>query len=116
MDEKQAKVKTQLESEAQTAIAELLKWMEANPAPTLTEIEEVVLKLRKRLGEQMAQAVIASQVSLRPVPGPKCPRCGSEMHYKDQKANTVESRVGTLPLERGYYYCETCRQGLFPPG
>jgi uncharacterized protein with PIN domain len=72
--------------------------------------------LRKRLGEQMAQAVIASQASLRPAPGPKCPRCGQEMHYKDQKANTVESRLGTLPLERGYYYCETCRQGIFPPG
>jgi len=36
------------------------------------------------------------------------------MHYKDQKPNTVESRVGKLPLTRGYYYCETCRAGLFP--
>ncbi len=40
----------------------------------------------------------------------------SKADYKAQKDNTVESRVGTLPLELGYYYCQTCRTGLFPPG
>ncbi len=86
----------------------------ATPQPNLTQIEEIVLKLRKQLGEQMALAVIDNQETKRPAPGPHCPQCQREMHYKDMKDNTVESRVGTLPLERGYYYCQTCHTGLFP--
>ncbi len=108
--------KAELLAQAEQIIEELLDWTEETPEPNLTQIEDLVLKLRKRPGEQMAQAVIAAQEAQRPVPGPTCPSCGREMHYKDRKHNTVESRVGSLPLERGYYYCETCRAGLFPPG
>ena len=110
-----AETKADLTKLADEVIDELLDWTEGTAAPTLTQIEDVV-KLRQRLSERMAQAVIESQESIRPVPGPKCPTCAQEMHYKDTKPNTVESRVGVLPLTRGYYYCETCRTGLFPLG
>ncbi|MEP7359637.1 MAG: hypothetical protein ABI847_20460 [Anaerolineales bacterium] len=109
-------LKAKLMTQAEALIDELVDWTADTPAPTLTQIEDVVLKLRKRMSEQMALAVIDGQDAVRPVPGPACPTCGGEMHYKDRKANTVESRVGALPLERGYYYCEPCKQGLFPPG
>lgn len=111
-----AELKADLTQLADEVIDELMDWTEGTPVPTLTQIEEVVLKLRQRLSERMAQAVIEAQEATRPVPGPRCPRCGHEMHYKDTKHNTVESRVGHLPMERGYYYCTTCRAGLFPPG
>ena len=111
-----AELEATLEAEAKQAIREYLDWAESTAAPTLTEIEEAVLTLRKRLGERLAQAVIEAQGAVRPVPGPACPECGREMHYKDEKGNTVESRVGRLALKRGYYYCEACRSGLFPPG
>lgn len=109
-------VKADLTELADEVIDELLDWTEATEAPTLTQIEDIVLQLRRRLSERMAQAVIEVQESSRPVPGPRCPQCGHEMHYKDMKHNTVESRVGHVPMERGYYYCATCRAGLFPPG
>jgi uncharacterized protein with PIN domain len=115
MKRKRSEVKAELLQKAELLIDELLDWNEQTKAPDLTQIEEIVLQLRKQLGEQMALAVIAAQETKRPSPGPQCPSCQREMHYKDVKANTVESRVGALPLERGYYYCQTCRTGLFPP-
>jgi uncharacterized protein with PIN domain len=111
-----AELKADLTQVADEVIDELLDWTEGTAAPTLTQIEDIVLKLRQRLSERMAQVVIEAQAASRPVPGPCCPKCGHEMHYKDLKHNTVESRVGHLPMERGYYYCATCRAGLFPPG
>lgn len=116
MKRTRAEQKRELLAQAEVLIDELLDWTADTPAPTLTQIEDVILKLRKRLSEQMALAVIQAQDTVRPVPGPQCPTCGREMHYKDRKATTVESRVGKLPLERSYYYCEGCQGGFFPPG
>ena len=108
--------KAALLRQADELIDELLEWEDANQQPTLTEIEDIVLKLRKRMGEQMAQSVVNAQAAQAPVPGPKCPRCGREMHAKSRKRRRVESRAGSLPLERTYYYCAHCRRGIFPPG
>ena len=116
MKRSRAELKTELLAQAEELIDELLAWTADTPTPTLTQIEEVILELRKRLSEQMAVAVIGAQEAVRPVPGPHCPMCEREMHYKDMKDNTVESRVGSLPLVRGYYYCEPCQAGFFPPG
>ena len=102
--------------EAEAVIDELLAWHLETDQPNLAQIEEKVLDLRQRLSEQMSQAVIANQEAVRPVPGPGCGQCGQEMRYKDMKKVRVSSWVGELKLERGYYYCEHCRRGLFPPG
>jgi hypothetical protein len=114
MKRTRTEMKAGLTKLADEVIDELLDWTEYTAAPTLTQIKDIVLKLLQRLSERMAQAVIEAQEASRPVPGPACPKCGREMHYKDKKSNTVESRVGQLPVRRGYYYGETCRTGLFP--
>ncbi len=116
MKPSRAELKAALMRQAELAIEELLDFDEKTVEPTLTQIEDVVLKVREEISEQMARTLIETQPNTHPVPGPRCPTCGQEMHYKDLKGETVESRVGTLPLKRSYYYCETCRQGLFPPG
>jgi hypothetical protein len=103
-------------AEAKATIDELLDWHEETEAPTLTQIEDVVLDLRKQLGERMTEVVLEEQEAVRPVPGPACPECGREMHYKDMKGTTVRARSGEVNLERAYYYCKDCRGGLFPPG
>jgi hypothetical protein len=105
-----------LRAEAEEVIEELLDWHEGSGAPTLDEIEEEILRLRKRLGEHMAETVIEDQEAVRPVPGPACPTCGEEMHYKGMKGVRVEGRIGGIGLRRAYYYCDRCRSGLFPPG
>jgi hypothetical protein len=101
---------------AEAVYDELMEWEERTEKPTLTQIEGVVLELRKRLSEEMAQDVIEAQEAKRPVPGPRCAHCGREMHYKGQKKVEPQTWVGELRIERGYYYCPECRDGFFPPG
>ncbi len=107
--------KATLMSEAERLIDALLDWDATAAAPTLTQIEEVVLKLRRKLSERMGEVVIQGQESAHPVPGPACRGCHQEMHSKGEKASRVESRIGSLDLQRTYYYCEHCRQGGFFP-
>lgn len=116
MKKEKEKLKAEMMAEAEKIIDELIKWEENNPKPTLAQIEDIVLEQRKRMSERLAEALINRQENRQPVPGPSCPKCGEEMRYKGQKGNRVESQAGELRLERGYYYCEKCKQGSFPPG
>lgn len=111
-----AVIKAELMKKAERVIDELLDWHQATERPNLSQVEEKVLELRQRLSEEMAVTAIEHQATVRPVPGPRCGCCGQEMHYKGMKEKTVMSWVGALRLERGYYYCDQCRTGLFPPG
>ena len=115
MKSSRAQRKARLMNQAEAVIDKLLDWSDATPEPNLTQIEAIVLRSRKRLSEQMALEVINAQEAKRPVPGPQCPRCQQEMRYKGQKEVTVESWVGDLRIERGYYHCPDCKAGLFPP-
>ena len=111
-EEKKARLMERLEKAAD----ELLDWEEQNRKPTLTQLEDIVLALRKQIGEEMAEEVIGRMEAKAMVPGPSCPKCGKEMHYKGQREKDVESRAGELSLERGYYVCPECDKGIFPPG
>ena len=115
MKRTRAQLKAELMAQAEEVVDELLDWHAGTEAPTFSEVEDAVLKLRKRMSEQMTTAVIEDQEAVRPVPGPACPECGREMHYKGMKAVSIEGRTGKVDLLRGYYYCDRCRGGLFPP-
>ncbi len=81
---------------------------------TLREIEEMALKVRAQIGEEVTQALLARQAPVA-VPGPVCEGCGQEMHNKGLKKRRVVSRSGEVRWERPYYYCETCQRGFFSP-
>lgn len=109
-------LKAELMAQMEEEIDRLLDWHERTEAPTLAEIEDAVLELRKRMGQRVAGEVVMEQAAVRPVPGPACPKCGREMHYKGMKAVTVSGRMGEMQVERAYYHCRHCRRGFFPPG
>jgi DNA repair exonuclease SbcCD ATPase subunit len=111
-EQKKAKMMARLDK----AVEELLDWEEKNERANLTQIEDIVLKLRKDVGEEMANEMLANREGKTPVPGPACPKCGKEMRYKGERGKHVESRAGEVEYERGYYACPECDQGLFPPG
>ena len=105
-----------LMKEAESVINELLDWSDATAKPNLSQIESVVLELRKRLSEEMAREVIESQEAKQPAVGPPCPKCGQEMTYKGQKEVIPRTWVGDVEIERGYYHCGICKVGFFPSG
>ncbi len=111
----QVEMKAELMKEAEAMIDELMAWNKETQKPNLRQVEEIILKLRQKMSEQMAQKVIEGQESVHPVPGPVCDGCGKEMNYKGHKKKTITSWVGEVALERSYYYCNQCRTGLFPP-
>jgi len=96
--------------------AEVTAWSQAHPQAKWDELEETVLKARQRFGERLLQTLVAEREETRPVPGPRCPQCGKEMHYKGQKSRQVVSSLGETPIARGYYYCSVCKRSIFPPG
>jgi hypothetical protein len=116
MKRNQEAKRAQLQAKAEQIIDEYLTWEESHAQPDLYEIEEMALKLRKALGQELAQLAVDEQDSRVLAPGPNCPKCGKEMRYKGNKAVAVESRAGALKVERGYYYCPECKESVFPPG
>jgi len=100
---------------AEAMIEEFLDWEEQAYKPDLTQIEDEVLRVRGQLSERMAEVAVADQDAVQPVEAPLCPSCGGRMRYKGQKGQTVESRVGMLVIQRGYYHCSRCRKRFFPP-
>ena len=116
MKKSQEQLKAEFMTEAEELFDRLIEWEEQTEKPNLTEIEDIILELRKRFGERMAQKMMMRQEERQPAEKVQCPECGGEMENKGLKDNQVETRIGNLKIERGYYYCPACKQGIFPPG
>lgn len=84
---------------------------------TLSEIEQLVTVAGKKV-QAVLTAGLVEQASEedRSAAGPVCAHCGQAMHYKGQKGKYVVTATGGVQVKRAYYYCKTCRAGVFPPG
>jgi hypothetical protein len=116
MRRRQEDIRVELMAEAETLVDEWLAWQEGRKEPTLTEMEDVVLMLRERLGRRMLELMVTEQETVKPEVAPRCEQCGKVMTYKGQKKRGVGTRAGALAVERAHYYCPRCESGLFPPG
>jgi hypothetical protein len=110
-----AEVKAELLAKYEAILDDVLRQGTATDELTLTDIEELALRTRAEVGEQVTAALLETK-SGQSVPGPHCPGCGREMRYKGEKHRYLRTRSGDVEVDRAYYYCPKCRQGLFPPG
>ena len=115
-DRQRAALIREAEESAAALLREAAEWQADHPEATLEELEVEVLQLRQRFGAQLLNTLVRHRELQQPVPGPRCSKCGAEMHYKGEKDRTLPTTLGDLHLERSYYYCSACRQGVFPPG
>lgn len=116
MRQTRAQKEAALRAAAEEMIQQFLDWEEQAAKPSLTAIEDGVLKLREDMSQRMAEVAISDQEATQPVAAVCCPACGGPMRNKGQKDLAIESRLGPLDVVRGYYYCARCQSGLFPPG
>lgn len=115
MKQSVAELKASVLADVEAQLDKLFEELEGNASPTLTEIEEAVLRFRAQVGRTTASAIVNAQDSVQLGPGPKCPECGKEMRVKGRKHKDIQTRLGDIEAERCYYYCPRCKRGFFPP-
>src|SRR5262245_15334513 len=106
-------LKAELMGQAAAAIDELLAGRKAQN--TLSEIENLVQATGQVIQQQLTRTLLNLE-SQPNGPGPVCEECGQEMRYKGPKKRQLVTSTGEVDIERGYYYCERCKWGYFPPG
>jgi hypothetical protein len=106
-------LKARLMAEAEEAIDELLGQANEKEDITLSDIERLV----RAAGQQVMAKLTSRLVEAKrgDTNRPICSGCSQVMRYKGHKGRTVITETGEVRIERAYYYCAGCRQGVFPP-
>ncbi len=115
MSYQDAELKARLMAEAEAAIKTLLATRKAPAEASLADIEQVV----RRAGQQIEQALtteLVTESAAQLPPWPACPQCGGKLKNKGKRRRRVVCETGEIELERSYYHCAACGQGIFPPG
>lgn len=112
--DKQA-IKVRLLAKFEQQLDEVLARLDEKAALDLDEIEEIALKTRAEMGQELTQALAETQTRA-PIHSPVCPQCQQAMPYKGRKRKLIRTLSGEIEIKRPYYYCKGCRKGLFPPG
>jgi hypothetical protein len=107
-------LKAHLIAQYAVQVDELLEQVEADQALHLTEIEDMALKLRREVGQDVTAALAVQEGGKQDV-DVTCSECQQVMRYKGRKRKWLKTRSGDIEVERSYYYCEHCHRGHFPP-
>ena len=85
------------------------------PAPTLAQVTETVWNLRQELTGSLTETIVEHAhrgESTRQ--HTRCPQCARCLQARAPVSRTVETMVGVVQIARPYFYCRTCRCGVYP--
>ncbi len=114
MKRNHSEIKSSLLAQIADELDDALDWQEKADHPNLTEFENQVLSIQKSIGMRVLQEVLKDEEGDLPSEI-LCSTCKAPMQCKGKRPQKIETRLGTLELEREYFYCVTCREGIFPP-
>jgi hypothetical protein len=84
-------------------------------APTLAQVTETMWTLRQALTGSLTETIVEhTQRREYTRQQTSCAQCGRLLTAHAHVARTVETMVGALQLERPYFYCRVCRDGVYP--
>jgi DNA-directed RNA polymerase subunit RPC12/RpoP len=93
------------------------KMLEEKPAPEeidLGDIEQAAIKTGEKVKQIISQHLLDEwEEGTEAI---QCPSCGKRLWMKDYRSRQVVTEAGEVKLTRAYYYCQECKQGIFPPG
>ncbi len=100
--------------------SQIEQWRREHPKATFEQIEAAV---DERLAEVrvrvLEDAVLASEVAdpSDAEPNPTCGHCGLAMERRGTPGRRLlTDHNRSISLERAYFVCPSCGEGLFPPG
>jgi uncharacterized protein with PIN domain len=115
MKRTRSQIKAELMKKIEAELEQLLDWQEQTDEPDLTQFEDAVMATRKEISVEMLKELLRGEQNRTPLEV-HCAKCGQAMENKGKRPQVLETRLGTLRLERTYYHCPQCGKGLFPPG
>jgi uncharacterized protein UPF0236 len=85
------------------------------PEPTLAEVTETIWALRQQLTGGLTETIIQhTHQDEQSRQYTRCPTCEHLLKARNPVPRSVETMVGTVELERPYFYCRLCGQGVYP--
>ena len=113
MTYREDELKAQMMTQAEAAIEALLAERKKKGALDLRDIEQLVREAGQRVMQELTVDLVNEEAATER--GTKCPECGHKLRDKGKRKRELVTETGEVSLERGYYYCPTCRKGFFPP-
>ena len=106
-------LKARMMAEAEAAIEALLRERGKKRELDLSDIEHLAREAGQRVMQGMTSELAEAEAEAET--GVVCPECGQALENKGKRERNVVTDSGEVRIKRGYYYCPTCRKGIFPP-
>jgi len=115
MSMQDSEVKARLMTQAEATIDAILAMRKKPGEAQLADIEQAALTAGQQLAHAVTVELVAESAAELPA-WPHCPTCGQKLKAKGKRRRRVVTESGEVTVQRDYYHCAACGQGIFPPG
>ena len=99
---------------AEAMYVRLREWRAGHLDASFDEVGNQVTQERQRLMAMLFGELAAQPEEVLRAPE-VCSHCGKELAPKGKQVRGVSHLEGDVRFARGYYYCDGCHSGFFPP-